>query len=146
MERTTPPARRIELGAQSMPMLVGGSRPLVQGCFLVKEKEIFFFFVYLFQQTLEGSRSQNFHQSRVVGSQSQLLTKSCHGLFFIKQDTIFVLVIDSWPERVPAMSCLPLSVVQLKGIHCRKPHCGNGVVDMFGLGVLVLLKMFQPVY
>ena len=38
VERTTPPARRIELGAQSMPMLVGGSRPLVQGCFLVKEK------------------------------------------------------------------------------------------------------------
>ena len=51
-----------------MPMLVGGSRPLVQGCFLVKEKEIFFFFVYLFQQTLEGSTSQNLHQSRVVGS------------------------------------------------------------------------------
>jgi hypothetical protein len=52
-----------------MPMLVGGSRPLAQGCFLVEEKEIFFFFVYLFQQTLEGSRSQNLHQSRVVGSQ-----------------------------------------------------------------------------
>ena len=84
VERTTPPVRRIELGAQSMPMLVGGSRPLVQGCFLVKEKEIFFFFVYLFQQTLEGSRSQNLHQSRVVGSQSELLTKSCHGLFFLK--------------------------------------------------------------
>ena len=28
--------------------------------------------------------------------------------------------------------CLPLSVVQLKGKHCRKPHCRNGVVDMFG--------------
>ena len=25
--------------------------------------------------------------------------------------------------------CLPLSVVQLKGKHCRKPHCRNGVVD-----------------
>ena len=24
---------------------------------------------------------------------------------------------------------LPLSVVQLKGKHCRKPHCLNGVVD-----------------
>ena len=24
--------------------------------------------------------------------------------------------------------CLPLSVVQLKGKHCRKPHCRNGVV------------------
>ena len=28
--------------------------------------------------------------------------------------------------------CLPLSVVQLKGKHCQKPHCGNGVVDTFG--------------
>ena len=28
--------------------------------------------------------------------------------------------------------CLPLNVVQLKGKHCRKPHCRNGVEDMFG--------------
>ena len=28
--------------------------------------------------------------------------------------------------------CLPLSVVQLKGKHCRKPHSRNGVVDTFG--------------
>jgi hypothetical protein len=28
--------------------------------------------------------------------------------------------------------CLPLSVVQLKGKHCRKSHCRNGVVDTFG--------------
>ena len=27
--------------------------------------------------------------------------------------------------------CLPLGVVQLKGKHCRKPHCRNGVVDTF---------------
>ena len=27
---------------------------------------------------------------------------------------------------------LTLSVVQLKGKHCRKPHCRNGVVDTFG--------------
>ena len=27
--------------------------------------------------------------------------------------------------------CLPLSVFQLKGKHCRKPHCRNGVVDTF---------------
>mgnify|MGYP007048723007 CR=1 FL=1 len=27
--------------------------------------------------------------------------------------------------------CLPLSVVQLKGKHCRKTHCHNGVVDTF---------------
>ena len=29
--------------------------------------------------------------------------------------------------------CLPLSVVQLKGKHCRKPRCRNEVVDTFGL-------------
>ena len=29
--------------------------------------------------------------------------------------------------------CLLLSVVQLKGKHCQKPHCLNGVVDTFGL-------------
>ena len=28
--------------------------------------------------------------------------------------------------------CLPLSIVQLKGKHCRKLHCRNRVVDMFG--------------
>ena len=27
--------------------------------------------------------------------------------------------------------CLSLSVLQLKGKHCRKPHCHNGVIDMF---------------
>ena len=31
--------------------------------------------------------------------------------------------------------CLPLSVVQLKGKHYRKPHCHNGVVDTFGPGL-----------
>ena len=28
--------------------------------------------------------------------------------------------------------CLPLSVFQLEGEHCQKPHCRNGVVDKFG--------------
>ena len=28
--------------------------------------------------------------------------------------------------------CLPLNVVQLKGKHCRKTHCRNGVVNTFG--------------
>ena len=27
--------------------------------------------------------------------------------------------------------CLSLTVVQLKGKHCQKPHCRNGVVDTF---------------
>ena len=29
--------------------------------------------------------------------------------------------------------CLPLSVVQLKGKHCQKPHCRNGIVDSSSL-------------
>ena len=28
--------------------------------------------------------------------------------------------------------CLPLSLIQLKGKHCRKPHCCNGVVVTLG--------------
>ena len=35
--------------------------------------------------------------------------------------------------------CLPLSVVQLKGKHCQKPHCRNGVVDTFGQSVVTFL-------
>ena len=34
-------------------------------------------------------------------------------------------------KGVPRRQCLPLSVVQLQGKHCRKPHCRNGVVDTF---------------
>ena len=43
--------------------------------------------------------------------------------------------------------CLPLSVVQLKGKHCRKPHCRNGVVDTFGHCLLTkkgLLNWYGP--
>ena len=39
---------------------------------------------------------------------------------------------------ITAMGCqqnLPLSVVQQKGKHCRKPHCLNGVVDSFRLSM-----------
>ena len=32
--------------------------------------------------------------------------------------------------------CLPLIVVQLKGKHCPKPHCCNGVVDTLGKSVI----------
>ena len=52
----------------------------------------------------------------------------------------FGLIIRSWhgpnvsTTPITAMGCrkcLPLSVVQLKGKHCRKPHYRNGVVDTF---------------
>jgi hypothetical protein len=43
--------------------------------------------------------------------------------------------------------CLPLTVVQLKDKHCRKPHCRNGAVDTFGLGVVcVYCVLFVSVY
>ena len=35
--------------------------------------------------------------------------------------------------------CLNLSDVQLKGKHCRKPHCCNGVVDTVGPWLFFLL-------
>ena len=38
--------------------------------------------------------------------------------------------------------CFPISVVQLKGKHCRKPHCRNGVVDMFGQGPWSLCRHY----
>ena len=34
--------------------------------------------------------------------------------------------------------CLPLSVVQLKGKHCRKLQCRDGVVDTFGQNLKAL--------
>jgi hypothetical protein len=40
--------------------------------------------------------------------------------------------------------CLPLSVVQLKGKHCRKPHCRNGVVDMFGPPLVNVVVQWPP--
>ena len=50
------------------------------------------------------------------------------------------------PERLMAMAmamgcrqCLPLSVVQLKGKHCRKPHCRNGIVDTFELNPITTM-------
>ena len=40
--------------------------------------------------------------------------------------------------------CLPLSVVQLKGKHCPKPYCLNGVVDTFGHGILFFVPFGEP--
>ena len=34
--------------------------------------------------------------------------------------------------QLPLRQWGTLTVVQLKGKHCRKPHCLNGVVDTFG--------------
>ena len=42
--------------------------------------------------------------------------------------------------------CLPLSVVQLKGKHYRKPHCRNGVVDTLGLRPCLLNRAHQRIF
>ena len=45
---------------------------------------------------------------------------------------------------ITTMGCrqyLPLSVVQVKSKHCRKPHCRNGVADMFGHRLVLGLEV-----
>ena len=42
--------------------------------------------------------------------------------------------------------CLPLSVVQLKGKHWRKPHCCNGVVHTCGLILFFLSSNAESFY
>ena len=42
--------------------------------------------------------------------------------------------------------CLSLSVVQLKGKHCKKPHCCNGIVDTFGHYVQLETPTVQSLY
>ena len=59
-----------------------------------------------------------------------------HTLQIVKSKPIVNLYICNTTTPIMAMGCLqclPLSVVQLKGKHWRKPHCRNGVVDMFEL-------------
>ena len=42
--------------------------------------------------------------------------------------------------------CVLLSVVQLKGKHCRKPHCSNGVVDTFEPSVITFFPISKFFY
>ena len=44
------------------------------------------------------------------------------------------------------MGCRQCLHLQLKGKHCRKPHCRNGVVDTFGCYVLYLTSIYLKVY
>ena len=34
-------------------------------------------------------------------------------------------------KAIGCRQCLPISIVQMNGKHCRKPHCRNGVVNTF---------------
>ena len=68
--------------------------------------------------------SKDLHYSLVMSS------------YLDQQDKLhfFLAVIAQTTTPIMAMGrrqCLPLSVVQLKGKHCRKPHCRNGVVTRY---------------
>ena len=56
----------------------------------------------------------------------------------------------SVPERIynsqygnGALAILSLSFVQIKGKHCQKPHCRNGVVDTFGPYSVIIYHSFS---
>ena len=53
-------------------------------------------------------------------------------VFFRGKTLLPECIYNSQIQQWGAQQCLPLSVVQLKGKHCRKPHCCSGVVDTFG--------------
>ena len=54
-------------------------------------------------------------------------------VFFTNSSLFFRLAVAILCTAMGGRQCLPLSVVQLKGKHSRKPQCRNGVVDTFGL-------------
>ena len=51
---------------------------------------------------------------------------SLHDFLGLNVSTTHITAMECW-------QCLPLSVVQLKDKHCRKPHCSNGIVDTLSL-------------
>ena len=71
--------------------------------------------------------------------------------FWLHQTILHIVWVHQWCSNqtynrtITAMGCrqcLPFSVVQLKGKHCQKPHCRNGVVDTFGLGYISRIEQF----
>ena len=55
---------------------------------------------------------------------------------FLQLSTTFIDTARTYLQ-LPLRQCLPHSVVQLKGKHCRKPHCRYWVVDTFGHNTIV---------
>jgi hypothetical protein len=65
----------------------------------------------------------------------------------IKTFTSNFLKISTTPiMAMGCRQCLPLSVVQLIGKHCKKKHCRNGVVDTFGHYVQLETPTVQSLY
>ena len=64
------------------------------------------------------------------------LVESSSYFFSLENISLLERIYNSrYGNGVPAMFT-SYSVVQLKGKHCRKPHCRNGVVGTFQLGFL----------
>ena len=104
----------------------------------------------------ETIRGNTAYHSEYLLLQIFLIMNICHSEYLLftsqypkdkkighqRQQYLRVYLNDTiWPgpnvSTTPIMAmgcrqCLPHSVVQLKGKHCRKPHCHNGVVDTFG--------------
>ena len=84
------------------------------------------------------------HKVRVLSTQVLHILLVFSGFFLQQERAATFLQYKKEPKTlnvtttpITAMGCeqcLPLSVVQLKGKHCIKPHYRNGVVDTVRLG------------
>ena len=91
----------------------------------------FFVKVYFLAKDAKNSNS-NIHQISTMNQTASLLNLWIASWSYDSQ----VLSPNVSKTPILAMGCQqysPLSLVQLKVKHCLKPHCGNGVVDSFGL-------------
>ena len=108
----------------------------------------------LLMQFFSGTKSHIRQEPSIV---SQIVKVSVYwptGPWFeFLQNFFFSLIIYNWPSPkvsttpITAMGCqqcLSLSVVHLKGKHCRKPYCRNEVVDTFGPSTTVVLPVSYP--
>ena len=58
-------------------------------------------------------------------TRAELLINLCYEILCLKVSTTPI-------KKMRCRQCTPLSVIQLKGKHCQKHHCHNGVIDTFG--------------
>ena len=94
---------------------------------------------YFVTKSLNNSESQlllGLHYKRNSASHCrQNSVVICFCLSYLRMwAQLFIAPIDVSTTPIMAMGCchcLPPSVVQLKGKHCQKTHCRNGVVGMF---------------
>ena len=89
-----------------------------KNCFCDREK--------LLKFKAEGREFANFLRSlKSVHFKNTVMRYSLKTMTIFNNDFVMMSA-DVLLKKVPP------SVVQLKGKHCQKPHCRNGVVDTFG--------------